>query len=236
MLADGRPFVRILLALAPFAIAATAAAADESPARLLDAARRGDGAAVAALVRAGADPNARDAAGRPALVLAASAGRPDAVTALLRAGARPDDAGRDGWTALHQAAGTGDAASARALLDAGATPDVPSRARGTALDAAERDGHAAVAALLRARGARGSGKSIGDTVCVRGWKGDGYCGEVVGRDATRYRLEVTALVGCADGCAADASCSAGRPVGPGGVGRGDVLWVPGPCLTHTGVR
>jgi hypothetical protein len=228
--------VRIRLALATIAVSAAVAAAEDPAARLLDAARRGDGAAVSALVRGGADPNARDRTGRPALVLAAAAGRPDAVRALLRAGARPDDAGRDGWTALHQAAETGDVAAARALLDAGATSDVPSRARGTALDVAERGGRTDVAALLRARGARGSGKSIGDTVCARGWQGQGYCGDVVARDATRYRLRVTAVVGCADGCPPDETCSAGRPVGPGGLGAGDLLWVPGSCLTHTGVR
>jgi hypothetical protein len=228
--------VRIRLALVTCTLAVAAAAAEDPAARLMEAARRGDGAAVSALLRAGVDPDARDAAGRPALVLAAGAGRPDAVRALLRAGARPDDAGRDGWTPLHQAAETGDAASARALLDAGATPDVPSRARGTALDVAERGGRADVASLLRSRGARGSGKSIGDTVCARGWKGEGYCGEVVARDATRYRLRVTSVVGCGGGCAADAACSAGRPVGPGGLAAGDLVWIPGSCLTHTGVR
>ncbi len=218
------------------ALVPAAGAADDSAARLVAAARRGDAAAVAALAREGADPNARDEAGRPALVLAAGVGRADAVRALLRAGARPDAAARDGWTALHQAAEAGDAATARALLDAGATPDVVSRARGTALDVAERRGRDVMAALLRAHGARGSGKSIGDTVCVRGWKGDGYCGEVTARDATRYRLRLTRLVGCAEGCTAEASCSAGRPVGPGGLGEGDTLWVPGSCLTHTGVQ
>ena len=228
--------MRIRLTLATIAVAAAAAAAEDPAARLLDAARRGDGTAVSALVRGGADPNARDPTGRPALVLAAAAGRPDAVRALLRVGARPDDSGRDGWTALHQAAETGEAAAARALLDAGATPDVPSRARGTALDVAERGGRVDVAALLRGRGARGSGKSIGDTVCARGWRGEGYCGDVVARDATRYRLRVTTLVGCADGCPPDDACSAGRPVGPGGLGAGDLLWIPGSCLTHTGVR
>jgi hypothetical protein len=215
---------------------AAASAADERVSRLVSAAARGDAAAIAALAREGGDPNARDEDGRPAIVLAAGSGRPEAVRALLRAGARPDAAGRDGWTALHQAADAGDGASARALLDAGAAPDLVSRARGTALDVAERGGRDAVAALLRARGARGSGKSIGDTVCVRGWKGDGYCGEVAARDPARYRLRVTAVVGCASGCpAAAGSCSAGRPVGPGGLGPGDSLWVEGSCLTHTGV-
>jgi len=228
--------VRTRLAVLVLLSVGGTAAASGPQERLLAAARRGDAATITALAREGAEANARDEDGRPVLVLAAESGRSEAVRALLRAGARPDEAGRDGWTALHQAAATGDAGSARALLDAGATPDLISRARGTALDVAERGGGDAVAALLRARGARGSGKSIGDTVCVRGWKGEGYCGEVAARDATRYRLRVTRLVGCGEGCAAEASCSAGRPVGPGGLGEGETLWVPGSCLTHTGVR
>jgi hypothetical protein len=101
---------------------------------------------------------------------------------------------------------------------------------------AERSGQAALAHLLRARGARGSGKSVGDTVCVRPWQGDGYCGVVEAVDPTRAQLRVTGLVGCGRGCAAETACSAGRPVGPGGLSAGDALWVPFSCLTHTGVR
>ena len=182
------------------------------------------------------DANERDASGRPALVVAAASGRLQTVRALLRAGAVPDATDRSGWTALHEAAHKGDLALARALLDAGATPDVRSRGRGTALDVAERAGQNAIAELLRERGARGSGKSIGDTVCVRPWQGNGYCGSVEAVDPTRLQLRVTRLVGCEQGCAAEAPCSGGRPLGSGGLGTGDALWVPFSCLTHTGVR
>jgi hypothetical protein len=217
------------------AMAGQAGAADDASQRLLAAAARGDAAQVTALARQGGDPNARDASLRPALLLAVSSGRPEVVRALLRAGASPDAGDRAGWTALHQAVANGDLASARALLDAGATPDLRSRARGTALDVAERDGRAELARLLRERGARGSGKSLGDTVCVRPWAGEGYCGVVAAVDATRFQLRVTDVLGCASGCAADEACSGGRPVGAGGVGVGDQLWVPACCLTHTGV-
>ena len=182
------------------------------------------------------DANERDASGRPALVVAAASGRLQTVRALLRAGAVPDATDRSGWTALHEAAHKGDLALARALLDAGATPDVRSRGRGTALDVAERAGQNAIAELLRERGARGSGKSIGDTVCVRPWQGNGYCGSVEAVDPTRLQLRVTRLVGSDQGCAAEASCSGGRSLGSGGLGTGDALWVPFSCLTHTGVR
>jgi hypothetical protein len=217
--------------------AASVGAADDAAQRLLAAAARGDAAHVGALLREGADPGARDASFRPALLLAAAAGRPEAVRALLRAGASADAGDRSGWTALHQAAENGDLATARMLLDAGATPDLRSRARGTALDVAERGGRAELARLLRARGARGSGKSIGDTVCVRPWMGEGYCGVVEAVDSTRFRLRVSEIVGCERGCAAEQACSAGRSVGgAGGITSGDVLWVPASCLTHTGVE
>jgi hypothetical protein len=171
------------------------------------------------------------------LVAAASRGDTAGVAALLQAGVDPDSADRAGWTALHQAAETGDVNVARLLLDSGATPDLRSRDRGTALDVAEREGRTELARLLRAHGARGSGKSIGDTVCVRPWRGDGYCGVVEARDGTRFDLRVTRVVGCADGCTPDALCSAARPVGgSNGLGAGARLWVPASCLTHTGVR
>jgi hypothetical protein len=170
------------------------------------------------------------------LVAAVERGDGAEAAALVRAGADPDASDRSGWTGLHLAAETGDLALARALLDAGAHPDPRSRARGTPLDVAEKAGRSELARLLRRHGAKGSGKSIGDTVCVRPWGGDGYCAVVEGVDPTRYRLRVSRLVGCAAGCAPEASCSAGRPVGVGGLGEGDVLWVPASCLTHTGVR
>jgi ankyrin repeat protein len=188
-------------------------------------------AAVAAAPAFGVDEE-------PSRRLVAAVARGDAaqVAALVRRGADPDAADRSGWTALHLAAEKGDTSLARLLLDAGARPDLRSRARGTPLDVAERAGRGDVARLLRLHGARGSGKSIGDTVCVRPWGGDGYCGVVEAADPTRYRLRVSRVVGCAGGCAPDPSCSAGQPVGAGGLGEGDVLWVPASCLTHTGVR
>jgi hypothetical protein len=188
-------------------------------------------AALAAGVAAGAgdDPSRR---------LVAAVARADAagVAAALRQGADPDASDRSGWTGLHQASETGDLALARVLLEAGARPDLRSRARGTPLDVAEKAGRAEMARLLRMHGARGSGKSIGDTVCVRPWMGDGFCAVVEAVDPTRFRLRVSRVLGCAEGCPPEASCSAGRAVGPGGLSAGDVLWVPASCLTHTGVQ
>jgi hypothetical protein len=209
---------------------------DESPSRsLLAAAARGDGPRVAALLAAGADPAARDEEGRPALVLAAASGEAGAVRALLRGGASPEETTRSGWSALHAAAEKDALEAVRALLDAGARTDPRDRVRGTPLDVAEEAGAADVACLLRARGARGSGKSVGDVVCVRPWGGDGFCGRVLARDATRHRLRVSEVIGCPSGCPPRGACSEGRPVGPGGLHAGDVLWVPTSCLTDTAV-
>ena len=229
--ARGTAGILALLLLAP-----VADALEDPGGRLAAAAARGDASQVTALLRSGADPNTRDASRRPALLLAAVSGSDAAVAALLRGGADPDRGDAGGWTALHQAAQAGDAASAKRLLDGGASLDRRARWRGTPLDVAASSGRADLARLLRERGARGSGKSIGDTVCVRPWAGEGYCAVVLGRDATRFELRVTEVVGCARGCAADTACSGARTVGSSGLDRGDELAVPASCLTHTGVR
>ena len=235
--APARTVARGAAGLLALLLLAPAADAQEDPARrLAAAAARGDGPLVSALLRSGADPNARDVSGRPALLLAAASGNAAAVAALLLGGADPDRGDAGGWTALHQAALSGDTATAGRLLDAGASLDRRARWRGTPLDVAETGGRAELARLLRERGARGSGKSIGDTVCVRPWAGEGYCAVVLGRDATRFELRVTEVVGCARGCAADSACSAGRTVGSSDLDRGGRLSVPASCLTHTGVR
>jgi hypothetical protein len=235
--APGRAAARgVAGALALLLLASSAGADDDPSRRLVAAAAQGDAPRLASLLRSGADPNARDGSGRPALVLAAASGRADAVLALLRGGADPDRGDAGGWTALHQAALAGDLASARRLLDAGAGLDRRARSRGAPLDVAETEGRSDLAGLLRARGARGSGKSIGDAVCVRPWAGEGYCAVVLGRDVTRFELRLTEVVGCERGCAAESACSGGRRVGADGLARGDRLWVPASCLTHTGLR
>jgi len=185
---------------------------------------------------AAASSRAADEEASRRLVAALARGDQAQAKLLLREGADPDAADRSGWTGLHQAADRGDLSLARAFLEAGAHPDLRSRARGTPLDVAERGGRLELAGLLRQYGAKGSGKSIGDTVCVRPWRGDGYCAVVEAADPTRYRLRVSRVVGCAAGCEPEPSCSGGQVVGPGGLGAGDVLWVLASCLTHTGVR
>lgn len=158
------------------------------------------------------------------------------MRALIEAGAVVDAAAGSGRTALIEAAEQGQLEAARLLLEAGADVNRSTRG-GSALETAERAGHKKLAALLRGAGANTFGKSVGDGVCVRGWKGDGYCGVVEDVDKIAYRIRVTEIVGCKDGCPAEARCSAGRTVGgKDGLAVGDVVDTVSWCLTHTGVQ
>jgi hypothetical protein len=209
-----------------------------SEAALLQAAGAGDESQVRVLLAAGVDVNARDEHGQTALLRAARAGSLAVVKQLIAAKASVDSADRNGLTPLIEATRVGQVDVVLALLDAGASPDRQHRAYGTALDLAEHAGRSDLVALLRARGARGSGHSAGDPVCVRLWHGSGYCATIAAIDGPRYALRVTRLVGCAQGCAPEPACSDNRPVGgrnPGALGVGNEIWVEGACLTHTGL-
>jgi hypothetical protein len=220
---------------------ATLTLADSSPPEraLLSAARAGDVAAVRRALRQGATVAARDEHGRTALLVAAHAGSAEAVRALLAAGAEVDAALPSGWTPLMEAAKQGRIAVAEALLAAGANPDARDRAAGTSLDIAQQAGRDEIVALLRRHGARGSGKSVGDRVCVRPWKGAGFCGVVEAVDGNRYLVEVTSVADCEQGCPPDPECSASREVGGSSadaVRAGVSVWTRSWCLTHTGLE
>ena len=200
------------------------------------AAREGDLAKLRSLLDFGADPNQRDGNGNRPLIEAVSAGHLNAVRVLIAAGANPNLTSSGGRTALIEGAIRGRIEIARLLISAGADLNISERGAGTALEAAEREGQPALAALLLRSGARTSGRSVGDKVCVRPWKGDGYCGVVEAIDRNDYRLRVTEIVGCPDGCSAMAACSAGKPVGgSSGFKAGDTITAAGSCLTHTGL-
>jgi Ankyrin repeats (3 copies)/Ankyrin repeats (many copies) len=245
----------VLLATAVFEIgglmAPAAARAQESPAvadanrpaasaggsRLHRAARAGDVSRIRSLLKRGANPNARDRDGRTPLMDAARAGRLEAMRALLDARANVNAQSRAGGTALIEAARKGRLEAVRLLVDSGANLNHRQRGWGTALEAAERAGHNDVAKLLRDAGAQSSGRTVGDTVCVRPWNGEGFCGVVQSVNKVHYRIRVTEIRGCTQGCAAMAECSAGRAIGlPGGVTEGFELTVPSWCLTDTGVK
>jgi ankyrin repeat protein len=103
-------------------------------AELLVAIQDGDAPRVAALLEAGASPDARGGfPERPAIVAAAEGDRLAILEALLVAGATPDEATRRGDTALMQAARAGRLDMVRALLARGASVDKVGKEGTTAL-------------------------------------------------------------------------------------------------------
>lgn len=180
--------------------------------------------------------SAQQTSAEPRLHQAARTGDLATLTLQLNSGISANLRDSSGRTALMEAAEAGQIDAAHLLIQHGA--DVNAAARtGNALETAERTGHMDVAALLRHSGARTSGHSIDDTVCVRPWRGDGYCGIVESIDRNDYQLRVTEIVGCKDGCAARAECSAERAIGGAdGIKVGDKVHTKSWCLTHTGVQ
>lgn len=124
----------------------------------------------------------------------------------------------------------------QALVAGGANLNAATRGTGTALEVAERTGKTDIAALLLASGARSSGHSVGDTVCVLPWGGDGFCGTVKSFSVRSVSIDVTKIMGCTNGCSARQECSAAKSVGGvSGLQRG-LIAVPSWCLTETGVK
>lgn len=165
------------------------------------------------------------------LVEAARQGDVGLLRALMAAGADPNRADGAGTTPLMAAASTGRTAALAALADAGADLDVRDRLGRSALDLALASGHDEAVRLLRQRGARGSGKSPGDTVCVERWAQNGFCGTIERVEPGRLKVKVTRVTGCNRGCAPDQACSEGREVDPSSLG--EYLWVSPSCLTRT---
>jgi hypothetical protein len=181
--------------------------------------------------------DARDAHGLTPLVAAAEHGDTAGVKALLAQGAGVNATAADGRTALIAAAESGKIEIVEALIAAGANLNWSARGTGSALNVAENTGQAQIAALLLESGAQSTGKSVGDTVCVRAWSGEGFCGTVRSFRTRTVEIEITRIVGCQGSCPARQECSAGRPIGGvNGFETGDRIAVPSWCLTQTGVK
>ncbi len=216
---------------------APSAQEEESRPELHRAAQAGDLELLRSRLRQGMNPDERDKAMRTPLMDAVKSGRIEAVRMFLGAGADVNATSASGRTPLIDAAEFGRIDSAQLLIASGADLNASQRGWGTPLEAAERMGHNELAAMLRRAGARSSGRSVGDTVCVRPWQGDGYCGEVLEVNKTSFRLRVTEIIGCEGGCQPKAECSASRAVGGAdGMRVGDEITTVSWCLTHTGVK
>ena len=130
------------------------------------AAERGDGEAVAALLAAGADPNAVAEKGNGPLHNAAERGDVAIIATLLGAGADPN--GRTDEkenTALHIAARHGHRTAVQALLDAGADPESKNNAGVSVLSVASV---AVIPELLKAgAGARARADTTPDDTALR---------------------------------------------------------------------
>jgi uncharacterized protein len=100
---------------------------------LMLAADRGLPDMVAALLKAGAKPHAKDGDGRGALIFGAGSANADVVQLLLAAGLRGDERDKYGDTALMAAAASGNPECVRLLLNRGARVNARNKRRQTAL-------------------------------------------------------------------------------------------------------
>ena len=122
---------------------------------LMKAALAGHPDIVRALIKAGADVEAKTtASGATALMIAAEEGQTEAVQALLESpGIKKDAQDTDGWTALMLAASEGHTNTVKALLDKGADANAVDNDQKTALMYASEGGYLAIVQALIAAGA-----------------------------------------------------------------------------------
>jgi uncharacterized protein len=121
---------------------------DDLDQRLLAAAADGDGESVRRTVAAGADPDARDSAGNPALMLATRARSADAVRALIEAEADIDAQDPERFNPFLYAGAEGLLDILTLANEAGADPAVTNRYGGVALIPACERGHVAIVRYL----------------------------------------------------------------------------------------
>ena len=189
------PEVRLVEAAARGDLAGVRAVLDRAPSGEVNAAgvdgttalhwavRSDQGDMANLLLRAGADPAAKDRYGVTPLYLAAVNGSAEMIRLLLDAGADANSVAPTGETALMTASRTGDAAAMRMLLDRGARVDArDAEFAQTALMLAVRENHPGAVKLLIERGAVADAQTrIGPTPEFRPpCKGTGCGSEGVG--------------------------------------------------------
>jgi len=127
---------------------AVSAVAGELEKKLIAACQNGNGAAVAALLKKGASPNAKTTDGFTAFMYAVEAESPGAVQALLQAKATVNAQSTDGYSALMIAADKNNPQVAQMLLRAGANSSLKNKEGQTAYDIAV-EGHSSNANLFK---------------------------------------------------------------------------------------
>jgi ankyrin repeat protein len=144
---------RFSLGIAAAVALSVATVSAQSPSPVADAARKGDAAAVKALLKQGADANAPQADGMTALHWAADRGDLATAEALIYAGASTVGETRlGGYTPLHLAARSGSGPVVKALLKAGANSSTLTLSGATPLHLAAASGNVeSVTALLDAK-------------------------------------------------------------------------------------
>ena len=145
--------MRLFALAAAFVLLAGNAPAVAADARLVDAVKRADAAAVRALLAERVDPNAPQADGSTPLHWAVHRDQVDIAALLIEAGANVTAANRYGVQPLSLACTNGNPALAALLLEAGADPNAALAEGETALMTAARTGAAEVVDLLLAGGA-----------------------------------------------------------------------------------
>ena len=148
-----------------FGIVASAA----SDLRLIEAVKLRSLEAMQALVKAGADVNARQGDGATALHWAVHLDVGDAVDLLLKAGAKADVADDTGATPLHLACLNRQGALVERLLEARANPNAANVSGETVLMTCARTGEAAGVRALVARGANVNAKEPGHDQTALMW-------------------------------------------------------------------
>jgi len=132
--------------------------AEQRKRELVVAAKRGDGAGVRRLLRAGVGAGATDIYSIPAVLWAVAGGNADAIEALLAAGADVRSRGRPGPKALLyymlQGNATPDFKVVQSLVKAGADVNAVDNSDTSVLVWAERNGDAKIIKLLESAGAR----------------------------------------------------------------------------------
>jgi len=149
-----RPLGRLLIAAVVTALLAPGPGLAASTVPLVDAAARGDLAAVRVLLLERADVDARAVDGTTALHWAVRGDHRDIAELLLGAGADASAVDRYGVTPLYLAAENGNASLIRRLLDAGADPNAVDPGGETALMTAARTGVPEALHTLLERGAQ----------------------------------------------------------------------------------